>query len=446
MTRTRARSAEHADGQRRPPSRPRAASARIDASSRPADRLRRRSRAAPARPERGATAEAAAEPRLKKLRVAFVLLGLAVAGARLLGLRDHDGRRPGPARRSRAAPQYDAAQNSVVLDANGEKLATLTGNEGRILLESDEISPTMKQAVVAIEDERFYEHRGIDFLGIARALVPGRPLRARAQQGGSTITQQFVKNALDAQDSRTVLQKLREAALAYQLERQWSKDKILTEYLNTIYFGEGAYGIEAAARTYFGCEHPGCGEPTSDPLRLAAAAREAALLAGMISSPTAYSPRPNPRERARSAATWCSTKMRRAGLHRARRDDCSSTAGADRRSRPEDIEPPAEDSEAPYFTTGCASRSSTATAPGEAFGGGLQVKSTLDLDLQARPRRSSSSRLARASAHRVRRRARQRDRRRAARWSAATTTRRSRSTSPPTASASRAPRSSRSRW
>ena len=81
-----------------------------------------------------------------------------------------------------------------------------------------------------------------------------------AQQGASTITQQFVKNALAAQDSRTVFQKLREAALAYHLERQWPKDKILTEYLNEIYFGEGATGIEAAAKTYFGCNHPGCGE------------------------------------------------------------------------------------------------------------------------------------------------------------------------------------------
>ena len=99
----------------------------------------------------------------------------------------------------------------------------------------------MKEAVVAIEDQRFYEHRGVDFQGIARARVSRTSLSGSAQQGASTITQQFVKNALAAQDSRTVFQKLREAALAYHLERQWSKDKILTEYLNAIYFGEGAY-------------------------------------------------------------------------------------------------------------------------------------------------------------------------------------------------------------
>ena len=109
----------------------------------------------------------------------------------------------------------------------------------------------MKEAVVAIEDQRFYEHRGVDFQGIARAIYQD-VLSGSASQGASTITQQFVKNALAAQDDRTIFQKLREAALAYQLERNWSKDKIITEYLNSIYFGEGAYGIEAAARTYFG--------------------------------------------------------------------------------------------------------------------------------------------------------------------------------------------------
>ena len=97
----------------------------------------------------------------------------------------------------------------------------------------------MKEAVVAIEDQRFYEHSGVDFQGIARAVWQD-VTSGSAQQGASTITQQFVKNALAAQDSRTVFQKLREAALAYHLERQWSKDKILTEYLNEIYFGEGA--------------------------------------------------------------------------------------------------------------------------------------------------------------------------------------------------------------
>ena len=105
--------------------------------------------------------------------------------------------------------------------------------------------------MIAIEDRRFYEHEGVDYSGIARALFQDI-LKRSAVQGSSTITQQFVKNALSAQSQRTVFQKLRESALAYHLERQWPKEKILTQYLNTVYFGNGAYGIEAAVRTYFG--------------------------------------------------------------------------------------------------------------------------------------------------------------------------------------------------
>ena len=115
----------------------------------------------------------------------------------------------------------------------------------------------MKNAVVSIEDARYYEHNGVDFQGIGRALVKDI-LSLSAAQGASTITEQFVKKRSRPKATARSC-KFREAALAYRLERHWSKDKILTEYLNTIYFGEGAYGIEAAARTYFGEAHPGCG-------------------------------------------------------------------------------------------------------------------------------------------------------------------------------------------
>src|SRR4029453_18580505 len=121
--------------------------------------------------------------------------------------------------------------------------------------------------------------------GIARALWAD-VRRQHAVQGGSTITQQFVKNALAAQTNRSVFQKLKEAALAYQLERKWSKDKILTQYLNTVYFGEGAYGIESAARVYFGAVHPDCEPHCASVLDPA----ESALLAGLVASPSAYSP------------------------------------------------------------------------------------------------------------------------------------------------------------
>ena len=113
----------------------------------------------------------------------------------------------------------------------------------------------MKHAIIAIEDKRFYTNDGVDLRGIGRALYQD-VLAQKAVQGGSTIAQQFVKNALAAQDRRTLFVKLREAAMAYHLTRKWSKQKILRNYLNSIYFGNGAYGIESAARTYFGSQHP----------------------------------------------------------------------------------------------------------------------------------------------------------------------------------------------
>ncbi|HEY3553141.1 MAG TPA: biosynthetic peptidoglycan transglycosylase, partial [Solirubrobacterales bacterium] len=230
-------------------------------------------------------------PRLKKLRILFVLLGLGMLAvvSMIFGMM---------AAISQDLPaiydfaQYKASKNSEVLDDNGEVIGTLTSDQNKILLSSGQISPNVKNAVVSIEDARFYEHNGVDFRGIARALVSDIA-SGSAQQGASTITEQFVKNALEAEGSRTVLEKFREAALAYRLEKHWSKEKILTEYLNTIYFGEGAYGIEAAARTYFGAAHPGCGTPT-EPCASVLDPWEAALLAGIIASPSAFDPKVYP--------------------------------------------------------------------------------------------------------------------------------------------------------
>ena len=166
-------------------------------------------------------------PRLKKLRFLFVLLGLGVLAvvSMIFGMM---------AAISQDLPaiynfaEYKASKNSEVYGDNGEAIGTLTSDQNKILLNSSQISPNVKNAVVSIEDARFYEHNGVDFKGIARALVSDLVSQS-AQQGASTITEQFVKNALEAEGSRTVLEKFREAALAYQLERHWDKDKILTE-------------------------------------------------------------------------------------------------------------------------------------------------------------------------------------------------------------------------
>ena len=329
-------------------------------------------------------------PRVKKLRFAFVTSGLIllaivswVFGVMMAVAQDL------PDLEARA--QYDRAQNSVVYANDGKtELTTLTGNEKRILLDSEDISPLMKQAVVAIEDQRFYDHRGIDFLGIARALEQD-VVSGGAVQGASTITQQFVKNALEAQGSRTVLQKLREAALAYQIERKWSKDKILTNYLNNIYFGNGAYGVEAAAHTYFGTAHPGCG---TDQDRCASVLlpQEAAMLAALISSPTGYDPATHP-EAAKTQRDVVLQKMRDQGVLEVSDEDFQTLLSSPVPTARQ-IQQPTEDSEAPYFTDWLRQQIVDKYGAGRAFGGGLQVTSTLDLPLQQAADEAVSSRLA----------------------------------------------------
>ena len=189
--------------------------------------------------------------------------------------------------------ELKAARNSHIVDKNGKDLGLLIGNQKRLFLRPEQIAPVMKHAIIAIEDRRFYTNEGVDLRGIGRALYQD-VVQKRVVQGGSTITQQLVKNALAAQDDRTIFQKLREAALAYHLTHKWSKERILNTYLNTIYFGNGAYGIEAAARTYFQPNHPGCDETGDKICADDLLPQEAALLAGMVSSPTAYDPVAHP--------------------------------------------------------------------------------------------------------------------------------------------------------
>jgi penicillin-binding protein 1A len=192
-----------------------------------------------------------------------------------------------------ASAELREAKNSTLLPAGGgDQIARLTGNNNRIIVEDSDISPYIKNAVIAIEDRRFYSHEGVDCPGIARALWQDIAARG-AVQGASTITQQFVKNALAAQGNRSVFQKLREAALAYHLERSWSKQKIITQYLNTIYFGNGAYGVESAVRTYFGGADRKYAQD-EPPLARSVSPDQAAMLAAMISSPSMYDPVQNP--------------------------------------------------------------------------------------------------------------------------------------------------------
>lgn len=316
-----------------------------------------------------------ARPRLKKLRILFVLMGLGVLAvvSMVFGMMTAVSQDL-PAIYNFA--QYKASKNSEVFDASGESIGTLTSNQNKILLTSGQISPNMKNAVVSIEDSRFYEHSGVDFQGIARALVRD-VLSQSAAQGASTITEQFVKNALEAEGSRTVLEKFREAALAYRLERHWSKDKILTEYLNTIYFGEGAYGIEAAARTYFGKAHPGCGTQ-AEPCASVLEPWEAATLAGIIASPSAYDPKIYP-ENTLARRNIVLEKMYEQGyITQTQLGEGTKQA----LPAPSDIQPPRLDSRAPYFTSWLRQQLVERYGAAKTFFGGLKVKTTLDLKLQ----------------------------------------------------------------
>ncbi|GAB4247173.1 MAG: hypothetical protein Kow00129_07660 [Thermoleophilia bacterium] len=181
-----------------------------------------------------------------------------------------------------AQAPYEAAQTTKIYAGVDQPvlLAELHGVENREIVSGDQIAQTMRDAVVAVEDERFWEHKGVDFVGIFRALVAD--LReGEIVQGGSTITQQLIKNAYISNE-QTLDRKFKEAVLAYQLEKRWSKEKILNEYLNIIYFGQGAYGVEAAAQEYFGAH--------AKDLKPA----QAALLAAIPKSPAKFDPRTNP--------------------------------------------------------------------------------------------------------------------------------------------------------
>ncbi|MEA2404024.1 MAG: penicillin-binding protein, partial [Thermoleophilaceae bacterium] len=325
--------------------------------------------------------------KLKKLRLALVLvlLGALALVSTVFGMMMAVSNEL-PSLEAKA--QFRAARNSVVYSDGGKsEIAHLTDNQNRILLNQAEISPIIKNAVVAIEDKRFYQHQGVDWTGIARA-VSQDVLRQGAAQGASTITQQFVKNALAAQRNRTVFQKLREAALAYHLERRWSKDKILTEYLNTIYFGNGAYGIESAVRTYFG----GRGRHYSphDRLGTNVSPAQAALLAGMIASPSAYDPAQHPIE----------AEKRRDQVLKDMLDQKMITPGqytdAVRQVIPtqSQISPPQPDSTQPYYSTWVAQQLVDRYGAGAAFGGGLKVDTTIDPAFQEAAQRAIQGRLA----------------------------------------------------
>lgn len=168
------------------------------------------------------------------------------------------------------------AVSSQVFDSHGRLITTLHSDQNRLPIDINKVPQNLQNAFIAAEDNRFYEHIGIDPIGIFRAIFANLTNRGIAQ-GGSTITQQLAKNAFLSQE-QTLKRKIQEAMLALEIEHKYSKKEILEMYMNQIYFGQGAYGIQTAAKTYFNKD--------VNELTLT----QCAMLAGLPKSPNYYSP------------------------------------------------------------------------------------------------------------------------------------------------------------
>ena len=269
--------------------------------------------------------------------------------------------------------------NTVLLAANGEVITSFY-EENRAPVTGDRIAEVMKQAMVAIEDSRFYAHHGLDVEGTTRALV--RNIAAgEVAEGGSTLTQQLVKQTLlqtadtpeerSAATEQTLGRKLREARLALALEDTYSKDELLTRYLNVVYFGQNAYGVQPAAQAFFGVDAADLTLP------------QAALLAGLAQSPTDDDPFTNP-DAATQRRDEVLSRMAEQGLV----DEAEATAA---RSTPLGLAP------APAPRRGCAEASvgpfvcdfvqrhliqELGLTQEQLDNDGLVVQTTLDVDLQ----------------------------------------------------------------
>jgi penicillin-binding protein 1A len=266
-------------------------------------------------------------------------------------------------------------QSSTLYAADGTPIRTFHAEENRQDVSLERIPIQLRDAVIAIEDERFYRHHGVDLRAVMRAVRANADSNGDVTQGGSTITQQYVKQVLLADTSKTASRKLREATLAVQLERHYSKDRILELYLNAVYFGNGAYGVEAAAEQYF----------AKDVGQLTLA--EDALLAGLIQRPTANDPYDNPTA-ATARRNIVLDKMAR--NHFATRADVEAAKDAPLQLADPTI-PSEERYPAAYFAQAVQDWilhdprfGATAQQRQDLlFGGGLRIQTTVDLKAQA---------------------------------------------------------------
>src|ERR671921_518018 len=260
----------------------------------------------------------------------------------------------------------ELAQTSVVHDANGNVVDELYGVQNRFMVSLDEIDPTLQDAVVAIEDQRFYEHRGLDFEAVGRAAWEN--IRSLSiQEGGSTITQQLIKNTYIAQKQRMIPsfeRKFAEASLAWQYEEEHSKEEILEQYLNTVYFGANAYGADAAARTYF--------NKKAEDLTLP----ESALLAGIIQLPGVYDPFLDPKTAKERRNVVLDRMLEYGYITRAEHDEAVKADLVLSRGRVE------HENDNEYFLNAVRKELAEEYGDDTVYEGGLEIHTTLDPNLQ----------------------------------------------------------------
>ncbi|CAA9480270.1 MAG: Multimodular transpeptidase-transglycosylase [uncultured Rubrobacteraceae bacterium] len=261
----------------------------------------------------------------------------------------------------------ELAQTSTVYDADGEVVEQLYGVQNRFVVGLDDVDPTLRDAVVATEDHRFEEHRGLDFEAIGRAAVENVKTLS-IQEGGSTITQQLIKNTYIAQEQRYIpsfQRKFVEGSLAWQYEKEHSKDEILEQYLNTVYFGANAYGAEAAAKTYFNKRAADLTLP------------ESALLAGIINLPGVYDPFADP-ETAKKRRDVVLDRMLEYGYISQKEHDGAVETGLDlSRGRVE------YENDNEYFLNAVRKELAREYGDDAIYEGGLKIYTTLDPELQA---------------------------------------------------------------
>ena len=263
------------------------------------------------------------------------------------------------------------AQTTFLTDINGARLASLDNGEDRVAVRLDQVPKVLQEAVLAVEDRNFFEHQGLDPGGILRATWAD--LRGRGSlQGGSTITQQYAKTAYVGRE-RSVWRKLREAVVAVKLERKFEKPEILEKYLNAIYFGRGAYGVQAGARAWFGKDVGQIG------------LREAAYMAGLIRSPENAGFDKQPEEATRRRNTTLASMQDAGFIEAAERQRVEaeplSAYVVPHTSREPSVVGASEGTQ--YFVEYVRKHLTDRFGEAAVYSGGLRVRTTLDLQMQS---------------------------------------------------------------